>query len=131
LASGYDSQGRAYLTKRKLKDPAQTNALTQTLVERWWLYEATHPNHVWGYDFVQIRDAYGGKIRMLNLIDEFSRKFLTIFCARGIGSVQVIEQLANAMIIHGIPKYIRGDNSPEFIAKELRSWLSGIGVKSA
>ncbi len=92
---------------------------------------ATHPNHVWSYDFVQIRDAYGGKIRMLNLIDEFSRKCLTIYCARRIGSVQVIKQLANAMIIHGIPEYIRSDNGPEFIARELRSWLSGIGVKTA
>jgi putative transposase len=88
---------------------------------------ATYPNHVWSYDFVFIRDAYGGKIRMLTLIDEFSRKCLTIHCARRIGSVQVIEQLANAMILHGIPKYIRSDNGPEFIAKELRSWLHEIG----
>ena len=43
----------------------------------------------------------------------------------------MIEQLANAMIDNGIPQYIRSDNSPEFIAKELRSWLSGIGVKTA
>jgi putative transposase len=92
---------------------------------------ATHPNHVWSYDFVFIRDAYGGKIRMLTMIDEFTRKCLTIHCARRIGSVQVIEQLANAMIMHGIPEYIRSDNGPEFIAKELRSWLSGMGVKTA
>jgi putative transposase len=90
---------------------------------------ATHLNHVWSYDFVFIRDAYGGKIRMLTLIDEFTRKCLTIHCARRIGSIQVIEQLANAMIDNGIPEYIRSDNGPEFIAKELRSWLSGIGVK--
>ena len=32
---------------------------------------ATHPNHVWSYDFVFIRDAYGGKIRMLTMIDEY------------------------------------------------------------
>ncbi len=56
---------------------------------------------------------------------------LTIFCARRIGSVQVIEQLANTMIIHGIPEHIRSDNGPEFIAKELRKWLSGVGVKTA
>ncbi|QWD07060.1 IS3 family transposase [Polynucleobacter paneuropaeus] len=92
---------------------------------------ATAPNHVWSYDFVFIRDAYGGKIRMLTMIDEFSRKCLTIHCARRIGSIQVIEQLANAMITHGIPEHIRSDNGPEFIAKELRSWLSGIGVKTA
>jgi putative transposase len=90
---------------------------------------ATHPNHVWSYDFVLIRDAYGGKIWMLAMIDEFSRKCLTIHCARRIGSGQVIEQLANAMIMHGIPEYIRSDNGPEFIAKDLRCWLSGIGVK--
>ncbi|WP_150114210.1 IS3 family transposase [Polynucleobacter yangtzensis] len=92
---------------------------------------ASYPNHVWSYDFVFIRDAYGGKIRMLTMIDEFTRKCLTIHCARRIGSIQVIEQLANAMIAHGIPEYIRSDNGPEFIAKELRSWLSGMGVKTA
>jgi transposase InsO family protein len=92
---------------------------------------AKYPNHVWSYDFVFIRDAYGGKIRMLTMIDEYTRRCLTIHCARRIGSIQVIEQLANAMMIHGIPQYIRSDNGPEFIAKELRSWLSGIGVKTA
>ncbi|MEA9602826.1 DDE-type integrase/transposase/recombinase, partial [Polynucleobacter sp. MG-28-Ekke-A2] len=71
---------------------------------------ANHPNHVWSYDFVFIRDAYGGKIRMLTMIDEFTRKCLTIHCARRIGSIQVIEQLANAMITHGIPEHIRSDN---------------------
>jgi putative transposase len=82
---------------------------------------ATHPNHVWSYDFAFIRDAYGGKIRMLTLIDEFSKKCLTISCARRIGSIQAIKQLANTMMIHDIPEYIRSDNGPEFIAKELRS----------
>jgi putative transposase len=43
----------------------------------------------------------------------------------------VTEQLANAMIDNGIPEYIRNDNGPEFIAKELLSWLSGNGVKTA
>jgi transposase InsO family protein len=62
--------------------------------------------------------------------DEISRKCLTIHCSRGIGSVQVIEQVANDMIIPDIPEYIRSDNGLEFIAQELRSWLSGIGVKT-
>jgi putative transposase len=92
---------------------------------------ANRPNHVWSYDFVFIRDGYGGKIRMLTLIDEFSRRCLAIHCARRIGSIQVIEQLAHAMILHGIPQYIRSDNGPEFIAKELGSWLQGVGVKIA
>jgi len=55
------------------------------------------------------------------MIDEFARKCLTIYCARRIGSIQAIEQLANTMIDNGIPEYIRSDNGPEFITKDLRS----------
>jgi hypothetical protein len=58
---------------------------------------------------------------MLAMIDEFARKCLTIYCARRIGSIQAIEQLANTMIDNGIPEYIRSDNGPEFITKDLRS----------
>lgn len=81
---------------------------------------ATHPNHVWSYDFVFNRGAYGGKIRMLTMIDKCSIKCLTIHCARRIGSIQVIERLASAMITHSIPEYIRSGSGPEFIAKVLR-----------
>lgn len=90
-----------------------------------------HRNHVWSYDFVLIRDAYGRKIRMLTMIDEFSRTCLDIHCARRIGANEVIAQLANAMIVHGIPEYIRSDNGPEFVANHLRKWLADIGVKTA
>lgn len=92
---------------------------------------ASYPNHVWSYDFVFVRDAYGGKIRMLTMIDEYTRRCLTIHCARRIGAIQVIEQLADVMLSNGIPEYIRSDNGPEFVAKELRKWLGGIGVKTA
>jgi hypothetical protein len=68
-----------------------------------------------------MRDANGGKILMLTMIDDFSRNFLTISCARRIWSIQVIKRLANDMIYNGIPEYNRSDNGLEFIAKELRS----------
>jgi putative transposase len=76
-------------------------------------------------------DAYGRKIRMLTMIDEFSRRCLTVHCARHIGANEVIEQLANAMIVHGIPEHIRSDNGPEFVANRLRQWLAHVGVKTA
>jgi hypothetical protein len=41
----------------------------------------------------------------------------------------VIEQLANEIITHSIPEYIRNDSGSEFIAKDLRKCLSGIGVE--
>lgn len=78
-----------------------------------------------------IRDAYGRKIRMLTMIDEFSRACLVVHCARHIGADEVIEQLANVMIRQGIPQYIRSDNGPEFIANRLREWLHHVGVKAA
>jgi hypothetical protein len=78
---------------------------------------ATHPNHVWSYDFAFIRDAYGGKIRLLTMIDEYTRVFLIIYCAGRIGPIQVIEQLPNAMVIYGIPEFIRSDNAPNSLAK--------------
>ena len=68
---------------------------------------------------------------MLTMVDEFIRKCLTIHCARRVGSIQLIEQLANAMNDKGIIEYIRSDNGPEFISQDLCSWLSGIGVKTA
>lgn len=92
---------------------------------------ATHRNHVWSYDFVLIRDAYGRKIRMLTMIDEYSRTCLAVHCARHIGANEVIEQLATAMVMHGVPEHIRSDNGPEFVANRLREWLNNIGVKTA
>lgn len=105
---------------------------------RLWLNDGSclrlrpeHRNHVWSYDFVLIRDIYGSKIRMLTMIDEFSRQCLVVHCARHIGANEVIEQLANAMIVHGIPAHIRSDNGPEFIANRLRDWLAHVGVRTA
>lgn len=96
----------------------------------------SHPNHVWSCDFVFIKDVYSGKISMLAMIfpkviffgHEFVRKCLTIYCTIMTGSIQAIEQLANAIIESSIPECMRSDNGSEFITKELSSWLSDIGV---
>jgi transposase InsO family protein len=86
-------------------------------------------NHVWSYDFVTVRDAAGRAIRMLTLIDEYTRECLAIHCARSIGADQVIEVLADVMLERGTPEHIRSDNGPEFIATELRQWLDDLEVK--
>lgn len=116
-----------------LKVPSQ-----QKPRSRLWLNDGSclrlrpeYRNPVWSYDFVLVRDAYGRKIRMLTMIDEFSRACLVVHCARHIGANEVIEQLATAMVKHGIPKHIRSDNGPEFVANRLRNWLGAIGVKTA
>ena len=71
---------------------------------------AERANHVWSYDFVSTFTHDGRTVRMLNLIDEFTRECLAIRPARRLNSFSVIEVLADAMIQHGIPEYIRSDN---------------------
>ena len=85
-------------------------------------------NHVWSYDFVSARTHDGRTLRLLTLIDEYTRECLAIRVARRLGSAEVLETLADVMLGHGIPEYIRSDNGPEFIAKELRQWLARLGT---
>ena len=88
-------------------------------------------NHVWAYDFVEDRTRDGRKIRMLNVVDEFTRECLCIRVGRKLGSVEVIDVLSELFILRGTPGYIRSDNGPEFIAAAVKGWISGIGAKTA
>jgi putative transposase len=87
-------------------------------------------NHVWSYDFVSGRTHDGRTLRLLNIIDEHTRTCVAIRVARRLNSFNVIETLADAMLLHGIPEHIRSDNGSEFIAKKLRKWLSDVGAKT-
>jgi len=102
---------------------------------RLWLNDGScirlrpqHKNHVWSYDFVATRTADGRAVRLLNIIDEYTRECLSIRVGRHITSEGVFEELSNLFIVRGIPQHIRSDNGSEFAAKELRKWLSDVGV---
>ena len=97
---------------------------------RLWLNDGScvrlrpvRPNHVWSYDFVSAITHDGRALRILTLIDEYTRECLAIRVARRLGSLEVIETLADVMLLRGVPEYIRSDNGPEFLAQELRQWL--------
>jgi transposase InsO family protein len=89
-----------------------------------------HPNHVWSYDFVSARTHDGRTVRVLNLIDEYTRECLMIRPERRWSSAKVIEVLADAMVMKGIPEHLRSDNGPEFVAKDLRQWLTDTGART-
>ena len=72
----------------------------------------------------------GRALRILVLLDEYTRECLALRVARRLGSLQVIETLADVMLVRGIPEHIRSDNGPEFIAEELRKWLGKVGTKT-
>jgi transposase InsO family protein len=61
-------------------------------------------NHVWSYDFVSAATHDGRSLRLLTLIDEYTRECLAIRMARRLGSQEVIETLADVMLVQGIPE---------------------------
>ncbi|MFM8859054.1 MAG: IS3 family transposase [Methylocystis sp.] len=106
--------------------------------KRLWLNDGScirlrpqHPNHVWSYDFVEDRTHDGRKYRMLNIIDEYTRECLAIRIDRRLNSTSVIDILSDLFLMRGIPRFIRSDNGPEFIAQALQDWITAVGAKTA
>ena len=87
-------------------------------------------DHVWSYDFVATRTEDGLSLRILTLIDEYTRECLALKVARRLRSQDVLEQLGYLFIYRGLPEFIRSDNGPEFTAKAVRYWLERLGVQT-
>ena len=91
---------------------------------------STHRNHVWSYDFVSEHTHDGRPLKIMTLIDEYSRECLALLVERHITSDDVLYCLAELFIRRGVPEHIRSDNGPEFTAKAVRQWLEHIGVQT-
>ena len=89
-----------------------------------------HPNHVWSYDFAHDRPHDGRKFRTLNIIGEYTRECLAIKVKRKLNSLDVVDALSDLFLQKGLPKFIRSDNGPEFIAQSVRDWITLVGSKT-
>ena len=87
-------------------------------------------NHVWSWDFVFIRTDDGRAVKLMVVLDEFTRGSLAIYVARRIRARDALEVFADLMERHGVPRYIRSDNGPEMVAKKLRRWLKRVGTET-
>ena len=85
-------------------------------------------DHVWGYDLVMERTSDSRPLRILTVIDEYTRECLSLHVARRIRSGDVLDQLYDLFITRGLPEYIQSDNGPEFAAKAVRKWLNRLDV---
>ena len=85
-------------------------------------------NHVWSWDFIFDRTASGKQLKWLVIIDEFTRENLCLEVGYGFKSEDVIDCLVAIFMKRGLPKFIRSDNGPEFIAEPLREWLGKLDV---
>jgi len=91
---------------------------------------AEYPNHLWSYDFALERTHDGRPVRILAVMDEYTRECLAVDVARRLTSEDVLYQLGQLFVKRGIPAYIRSDNGSEFTAKAVRDWLRRLGVQT-
>jgi len=90
--------------------------------------KATKLNEVWCYDFLFVQTEHGETLKIFAVLDEYSRECLAIYVDRKINSEKVKQVLQRIIEKRGKPTYVRSDNGPEFISKNLREWLSKRGI---
>ena len=91
---------------------------------------AAHRREIWSYDFVMDQTEDGRRLKMLPVVDEFSRECLTVEVARHFTAADVIRVLDRLFKEHGAPRYLRSDNGPELVARAVKEWLAQAKVET-
>jgi len=95
-----------------------------------YVRRSEHQDHVWTWDFVFDRTASGTTLKWLSIVDEHTRECLALKVGRSITSEDVIDTLAELFALRGVPRCVRSDNGPEFIAQAIGRWFTQTGVTS-
>jgi len=91
---------------------------------------AEYPGHLWSYDFAMDATEDGRRLKMMPVVDEYSREYLALEVERSITSEEVVKTLDRLFAERGAPRFIRSDNGPEFIAQAVKRWLAASGVET-
>ena len=83
---------------------------------------ANCPNHVWAIDFQFDETADYRRLKLANIVDEFTRESLAMEVDRSITADHLVDVLERLVAVHGAPTHLRMDNGPELIAWALRDW---------
>jgi len=83
---------------------------------------------VWCYDFMHEKTRRGLELKVLAVVDEYTRTCLAVHVEERIDSAGVRAVLAGLLTRYGVPRYIRSDNGSEFRARSLRDWLRRQGT---
>ena len=92
--------------------------------------KAEKANQIWTYDFVFDQSLSSKSLKMLTLIDEYTRECLAVEVGVSMKGEKVRGVLQRVCLEKGFPKQIRSDNGSEFIAQAVNDWLTENGVKS-
>lgn len=90
---------------------------------------AEQRNEVWSYDFIHDRLENGAGLKMLTVLDEFTRECLGILVARSITASGVTAFLEVLVLQRGAPRHVRSDNGPEFVAEAVRKWAQEQAIR--
>jgi transposase InsO family protein len=93
-------------------------------------HRPTHRNHVWSYDFLLDRTEDERQLKLLVVIDEFTRECLAIEAGRSFMARDVVLTLQYLFAVRGAPEHVRSDNGPEFIARQVQRWLDRAAVRT-
>ena len=88
----------------------------------------TAPNEVWAMDFLSDQLFDGRKIRVLTIVDAYSKVSPAIDVRDRYTGADVVATLTRVCRDHGRPRTIRVDNGPEFISRDLDLWAYMNGV---
>ena len=104
---------------------------------RLWLTDGScsrrrpaYRHHVWAYDFLTARTHDGRPLKILTVLEKYSRECLAIVVAQRLRSLEVLETLAELFVTYGVSVHLRSDNGPEFTATLIRQWLSALHVET-
>ena len=98
-------------------------------IERQVLERPAGPNQVWSMDFVSDALANGRRIKVLTIVDDYSKEAIDLVADFGISGLYVTRALDQAARFRGYPKAIRTDQGPEFTGKALDQWAYRRGVQ--
>jgi transposase InsO family protein len=90
--------------------------------------KAAYPNHVWSYDFLYDRTEDGRQLKIMPIVDEFTRECLAIVVGRSITARDVVRELDALFAARGAPGNVRSDNGPEFMAEVVKTHLRDLDV---
>ena len=91
---------------------------------------AKYIDHVWSYDFAMDTTQDGRRLKVMPVVDEYSRECLALQMERSITAEDVVETLARLFTERGEPAYIRSDNGSEFTAEAIKRWLAVSGIET-
>lgn len=108
--------------RRRIVDGSSDNAAHRRRAQRI--------NQVWSFDFCHDRTSDAKALKVFSVIDEYTRRCLSIEVGRRITGTDVVRMLDALMALHGVPEHLRCDNGPEFVCSAVRAWLKRAGVSA-